>query len=106
MPISIQGVIIGVMQMVNKVGEEPGGVSASFSAEDEEAFRLFSVYCGLALHYAKLYDKIRRSEAKLKVTLEVLAYHSSATAHDLEEVEQIQKISTPINVRALAAYGE
>ena len=100
MPISIQGVIIGVMQMVNKVGE------ASFSAEDEEAFRLFSVYCGLALHYAKLYDKIRRSEQKLKVTLEVLAYHSSATAHDLEEVEQIQKISTPINVRALAAYGE
>ena len=100
MPISIQGVIIGVMQMVNKVGE------ASFSAEDEEAFRLFSVYCGLALHYAKLYDKIRRSEQKLKVTLEVLAYHSSATAHDVEEVEQIQKISTPINVRALAAYGE
>ena len=104
MPISIQGVIIGVMQMVNKVGEDPG--EASFSAEDEEAFRLFSVYCGLALHYAKLYDKIRRSEQKLKVTLEVLAYHSSATAHDVEEVEQIQKISTPINVRALAAYGE
>ena len=48
--------------MVNKVGEE-----TSFSAEDEEAFRLFSVYCGLALHYAKLYDKIRRSEGKLKV---------------------------------------
>ena len=84
--------------MVNKVGE------ASFSAEDEEAFRLFSVYCGLALHYAKLYDKIRRSEGKLKVTLEVLSYHSSATTHDLAEVEQIQKVSTPINVRALAAY--
>ena len=84
--------------MVNKVGEEP-----SFSAEDEEAFRLFSVYCGLALHYAKLYDKIRRSEAKLKVTLEVLAYHSSATVHDLMELEQMEKISTPINVRALAA---
>ena len=65
MPISIQGVIIGVMQMVNKVGEEPA--ETSFSAEDEEAFRLFSVYCGLALHYAKLYDKIRRSEGKLKV---------------------------------------
>ena len=106
MPISIQGVIIGVMQMVNKVGEEPGGVSASFSAEDEEAFRLFSVYCGLALHYAKLYDKIRRSEQKLKVSLEVLAYHSSATQHDLAEVEHLQKISTPINVRALASYGE
>ena len=50
--------------MVNKVGEEPA--ETSFSSEDEEAFRLFSVYCGLALHYAKLYDKIRRSEGKLK----------------------------------------
>ena len=42
----------------------------------------------------------------LKVSLEVLAYHSSATQHDLAEVEHLQKISTPINVRALAAYGE
>ena len=77
-----------------------------FCQQDEESFKTFAVYCGLALHHAKLYDKIRRSEQKLKVTLEVLAYHSSATAHDVEEVEQIQKISTPINVRALAAYGE
>ena len=35
--------------------------------EDEEAFQTFSVYCGLALHHAKLYDKIRRSEQKYKV---------------------------------------
>ena len=27
---------------------------------------MFSVYCGLALHHAKLYDKIRRSEQKYK----------------------------------------
>ena len=66
MPISIQGVVIGVMQMVNKTG-----LATVFSPADEEAFRVFSVYCGLALHYAKLYDKIRRSEQKLKVTLEV-----------------------------------
>ena len=65
MPISIQGVIIGVMQMVNKLGDGP--TETFFSPEDEEAFRLFSVYCGLAIHYAKLYDKIRRSEGKLKV---------------------------------------
>jgi hypothetical protein len=34
--------------------------------EDEEAFQTFAVYCGLALHHAKLYDKIRRSEQKNK----------------------------------------
>ena len=35
--------------------------------EDEESFKTFAVYCGLALHHAKLYDKIRRSEQKYKV---------------------------------------
>ena len=45
-----------------------------------------------------------RVDHSVKVTLEVLSYHSSATTHDLAEVEQLEKISTPINVRALAAY--
>ena len=40
--------------------------------EDEEAFEMFSVYCGLALHHAKLYDKIRRSEQKYKGNLNTL----------------------------------
>ena len=35
---------------------------------DEENFEFFAVYCGLALHHAKLYDKIRRSEQKYKVS--------------------------------------
>ena len=35
--------------------------------EDEDSFKTFAVYCGLALHHAKLYDKIRRSEQKYKV---------------------------------------
>ena len=33
---------------------------------------MFSVYCGLALHHAKLYDKIRRSEQKYKGNLSTL----------------------------------
>ena len=33
---------------------------------------MFSVYCGLALHHAKLYDKIRRSEQKYKGNLNTL----------------------------------
>ncbi len=52
--------MIGIVQMVNKV-------SGAFTKEDEDAFEAFSVYCGLALHHAKLYDKIRRSEQKNKV---------------------------------------
>ena len=67
LPITIQGATIGVLQLVNKVGGGGGGGGASFTAEDEARVRSFSVYCGLALHHAKLLDKIRRSEQKLKV---------------------------------------
>ena len=71
LPITIQGATIGVLQLVNKVGE--GGGGASFTAEDEARVRSFSVYCGLALHHAKLLDKIRRSEQKLKVKEEKIS---------------------------------
>ena len=44
----------------DKVGDNEQG-------DDEEVFDLFSMYCGLALHHAKLYDKIRQKEAHVKV---------------------------------------
>ena len=79
MPISIRGQVIGIVQMVNKAD----GV---FTDEDESAFEIFAVYCGLALHHAKLYDKIRRSEQKYKVALEVLSYHNSSSAEEVEAI--------------------
>ncbi|XP_076053728.1 putative 3',5'-cyclic phosphodiesterase pde-5 isoform X1 [Oratosquilla oratoria] len=79
MPIFIRGNVIGVMQMVNKK-------QGNFTKEDEESFEMFAVYCGLALHHAKLYDKIRRSEQKYKVALEVMSYHSSCGEDDLGNI--------------------
>ncbi|CAH0545707.1 unnamed protein product [Brassicogethes aeneus] len=77
MPIFIRGSVIGVVQMVNKhVG--------CFTSEDVDAFEMFAVYCGLALHHAKLYDKIRKSEQKYKVALEVLSYHNTCTEEELQ----------------------
>ncbi|XP_065061880.1 probable 3',5'-cyclic phosphodiesterase pde-5 isoform X2 [Rhopilema esculentum] len=81
MPIFIRGNIIGVVQMVNK----RNGV---FTAGDEKAFQTFAVYCGLALHHAKLYDKIRRSEQKYKVALEVLSYHSMCSEQEMTQMKQ------------------
>ena len=49
---------------------------------------MFAVYCGLALHHAKLYDKIRRSEQKYKVALEVLSYHNSSSAIEVDEMQE------------------
>lgn len=85
MPIFIRGSIIGVVQMVNKH-------TGVFTKDDEEAFEMFAIYCGLALHHAKLYDKIRRSEQKYRVALEVLSYHNTCTE---EEFQQALKEGIP-----------
>uniref|UniRef100_A0A7E4W7Z7 Phosphodiesterase n=1 Tax=Panagrellus redivivus TaxID=6233 RepID=A0A7E4W7Z7_PANRE len=82
MPIFIRKTVMGVMQMVNK---RNGG---RFTAVDEEAFETFAVYCGLALHHAKLYDKIRRSEIKHRIAMEVLSYHGVCNQ---DEVNKLKK---------------
>ncbi|XP_032242286.1 probable 3',5'-cyclic phosphodiesterase pde-5 isoform X2 [Nematostella vectensis] len=82
MPIFIRGNIIGVVQMVNKK-------SGVFTASDEKSFQTFAIYCGLALHHAKLYDKIRRSEQKHRVALEVLSYHSKCSEGELHRLKEL-----------------
>lgn len=105
----IQGNVIGVVQMVNKK-------NGHFTKSDEESFETFAVYCGLgkeyfffllikkkiyfhinisALHHASLYDRIRRSEQKCKVALEVLSYHASCTD---EEYERMKTYTLPDNI--------
>ena len=88
MPIFIRGNTIGVVQMVNKK-------SGVFTVADEQSFQTFATYCGLALHHAKLYDKIRRSEQKYKVALEVLSYHSMCTDEEMRELNEIRSSSLP-----------
>lgn len=100
--------ILGVVQMVNKH-------SGTFDSTDEQNFECFAVYCGLALHHAKvtvaiatmvcssesamqLYDKIRRSEQKYRVALEVLAYHSVCNR---EEIAKIKQKPMPDRIMAL-----
>ncbi|CAF1370322.1 unnamed protein product, partial [Didymodactylos carnosus] len=88
MPIMIQGSVIGVVQMVNKK-------NGHFTKSDEESFETFAVYCGLALHHASLYDRIRRSEQKYKVALEVLSYHASCSN---SEYEKYKSLPLPTNI--------
>lgn len=94
MPIFIRGSLIGVVEMVNKR-------TGCFNKEDEEAFETFAVYCGLALHHAKLYDKIRRSEKKYRVALEVLSYHNGCTD---DEIEKVETMGIPENIPKLSDY--
>lgn len=74
--------------MVNKT-------TGSFNKADEEAFATFATYCGLALHHAKLYDKIRRSEQKYKVAMEVLSYHATCTEDEVVRIEATGPLPHP-----------
>ncbi|CAF1321520.1 unnamed protein product [Adineta steineri] len=94
MPIMIQGNVIGVVQMINKK-------NGHFTKSDEESFETFAVYCGLALHHASLYDRIRRSEQKCKVAIEVLSYHASCTD---EEYERFKTYTLPRHIPDLELF--
>lgn len=58
--------IIGVVQMVNKID----GV---FTKADEESFETFAIYCGLALHHAKVRTAIT-SEEILDIAQKTLSF--------------------------------
>ena len=60
-PIMVRGEVVGVLQFVNKMD------GLVFSREDAELVEHFAAYIGLAVHHAKLYDKIRRNENKTSV---------------------------------------
>ncbi len=112
----IQGNVIGVVQMVNKK-------NGHFTKSDEESFETFAVYCGLgkfkskirmfiwitecsnssflALHHASLYERIRRSEQKCKVALEVLSYHAACAD---EEYERFKTMKLPDTIPNLERF--
>lgn len=80
MPVKVQGKVIGVVQMVNKRDDN------NFDHEDEVSFEIFSTFFGLALHHARLYDKIIRKEQKYRVALEVLSYHNTCKEHEVKAI--------------------
>ncbi|XP_041986984.1 probable 3',5'-cyclic phosphodiesterase pde-5 isoform X2 [Aricia agestis] len=98
MPVKVQGKVIGVVQMVNKRNND------NFDHEDEVAFEIFSTFFGLALHHARLYDKIMRKEQKYRVALEVLSYHNTCREHEVEEILKDNKYIGHINDFYLDPY--
>merc|ERR1711892_1177536 len=108
-PINIRGAVTGVVQMVNKIGGD--GV---FTKEDEVTMEQFVAYIGSALHHAKLYDKIRKSEQRIKVTQEVLSYHNQAKPEEVDilmaegvpTVEKHEDISTQIFLYYATGLGD
>ena len=54
--------------------------------DDEVLITEFATFISLALHHAKLYDKLRRTENSVAVAQEVKAYHAQAKQDEIEEI--------------------
>ncbi|XP_046726625.1 cAMP and cAMP-inhibited cGMP 3',5'-cyclic phosphodiesterase 10A isoform X2 [Silurus meridionalis] len=89
MPIVSRGTVIGVVQMVNKLN------GSAFTKTDENNFKMFAVFCALALHCANMYHRIRHSECIYRVTMEKLSYHSICTSEEWKTLAQLS-LPTPI----------
>ncbi|XP_074532352.1 cAMP and cAMP-inhibited cGMP 3',5'-cyclic phosphodiesterase 10A isoform X1 [Halichoeres trimaculatus] len=83
MPIVSRGTVIGVVQMVNKLS------GSAFTKTDENNFKMFAVFCALALHCANMYHRIRHSECIYRVTMEKLSYHSICTSEEWKHLTQL-----------------
>ncbi|XP_006638868.2 cAMP and cAMP-inhibited cGMP 3',5'-cyclic phosphodiesterase 10A isoform X4 [Lepisosteus oculatus] len=83
MPIVSRGTVIGVVQMVNKLN------GSAFTKTDENNFKMFAVFCALALHCANMYHRIRHSECIYRVTMEKLSYHSICTSEEWKNLTQL-----------------
>ena len=69
--------------------------SIDLKVHKREAFntlQVFASYIGLALHHAKLYDKIKKNEQKYKVVQEVVNYQSTAPQHEVQEVKPPKRL--------------
>ncbi|KAL4229189.1 Dual 3' [Mactra antiquata] len=79
-------VFTGVAEIINKVDGLP------FDEHDEQLFEAFTIFCGLGINNAQLYEEVALSAAKQQVALEVLSYHAGVE-HD--EVDKIKRSLIP-----------
>lgn len=99
MPVKVEGKVIGVVQMVNKRNDD------NFDREDEVSFEIFSTFFGLALHHARLYDRIMRKEQKYRVALEVLSYHNTCREFEVQAMlSDKENVAANLNDFALDPY--
>ena len=77
-------------------------INISNNQDDEQLISEFGSFIALALHHAKLYDKLRRSENDVAVASELKSYYGQAKQEEVELIlsegppqsEQHQDIST------------
>ncbi|KAL4230000.1 cAMP and cAMP-inhibited cGMP 3' [Mactra antiquata] len=80
MPIHGKNAVLGVVQMINRKKGD------FFTDEDVSAFKLFAVYCALALHYSRLYDMLRHQKVKYRVAVDVLHFFRTTGEEEVRKL--------------------
>ncbi|XP_021361131.1 cGMP-specific 3',5'-cyclic phosphodiesterase-like isoform X2 [Mizuhopecten yessoensis] len=72
--------IIGVTQLINKINGQ------AFIESDANIIEAFSIFTGLGIHNCQMYENACKLMAKQSVALEILSYHATAQASDIDEL--------------------
>ncbi|XP_033757234.1 cGMP-specific 3',5'-cyclic phosphodiesterase-like isoform X2 [Pecten maximus] len=72
--------IIGVTQLINKINGQ------AFIESDANIIEAFSIFTGLGIHNCQMYENACKLMAKQSVALEVLSYHATAQASEIDEL--------------------
>jgi len=104
MPIISKDSVVGVVQLINSTKGE------HFTNADENAFKMFSVYCAMALHYSRLFNLLSRQQNQYKVALEVLQYHITCKDDEMNKLindPELEEEDLPENFHVFdfCAYG-
>ena len=90
MPIVTKSGVVGVIQMVNSL------VNDHFTLADEDAFKMYAVYCALALHISKIYNELSVSQTQHAVAMELINMFIVAPETEAQTlISDIARISVP-----------
>ena len=76
MPISNKTSVIGVIQMVNSLSHD------YFTHADEYTFKMYAIYCAVALHVSKVYKEYHLQRLRLQTIMEVMENYIVAPAEE------------------------
>ena len=88
MPIATKSEMVGVIEMVNRIARD------HFTLADEHFFKTYAVYCALALHNARMQNKLLHCQHMTQQKYEMLQYLIVAP----EEESYILKENTPTEI--------
>lgn len=55
-------------------------------------FQAFAIFCGLGINNTRMYEQVVKAMARQTVAFEILSYHSSASAEEVNRMKVVIKV--------------